>query len=185
MSRQRAIQKLDVPVNPCYLNRWYGAVSVRGAIDAAFNEVWDRAEELASKRGQAIIWVDQWQDVAPEVEHYLNLKLQCLEVFAANHTMYYESTIELNPPFCGSNVVEIYQVAFHNGSQSKNVIEIPTHWCDSEKDWTWKDVCENGQHYSTSSSESWPRPEYQKNAFEEQRLKVTEERRQKYAYFKK
>ena len=186
MSRQRAIDKLDIPVNPCYLKRWYGAVSVRTAIDAAFNEVWERAEYLASKRGEVMIWVEPWLDVAPEVEQYLNLKLQCLDMFASKHSMYFESTIKLNPPFYGSKVVEIRQSAFHNGLKSKNVIDIPTHWRDSEKDWTWKDVCENGQYYSTSSSESWPRPEYQKNAIEEQRLKVTEERRQRYVsyYFK-
>tara|TARA_B100000795_G_scaffold79789_1_gene57236 strand:- start:316 stop:906 length:591 start_codon:yes stop_codon:yes gene_type:complete len=186
MSRQRAIDKLDIPVNPCYLKRWYGAVSVRTAIDAAFNEVWERAEYLASKRGEVMISVEPWLDVAPEVEQYLNLKLQCLDMFASKHSMYFESTIKLNPPFYGSKVVEIRQSAFHNGLKSKNVIDIPTHWRDSEKDWTWKDVCENGQYYSTSSSESWPRPEYQKNAIEEQRLKVVEERRQRYVsyYFK-
>lgn len=183
MSRQRAIKKLDIPVNPCYLNRWYGAVSVRAAIDAAFNEVWARAEYLASKYGEVMILTEPWQDVAPEVEHYLNLKLQCLDIFASKHTMYFESNIKMNPPFYGSKIVEMRQVAFHNGLKSKNVIDIPTHWRDSEKDWTWKDVCENGQHYSTSSSESWPRPEYQKNALEEQRLEAVEEYRQRYAYF--
>ena len=76
MSRQRAIKKLDIPVNPCYLNHWYNAVSVRAAIDSAFNKVWERAEYLASKRGEVMIWVEPWLDVAPEVEQYLNLKLQ-------------------------------------------------------------------------------------------------------------
>lgn len=183
MSRQRAIKKLDTPVNPCYLKRWYGAVSVRDAIDIAFNEAWDRAEQLASKYGEIMIWINPWQNVAPDVEHYLNLKIQCLELFASKHTMYYESTIKLHPPFYGSKVVEIRQVPFHNGLKSKNVFDIPTHWCDSETDWTWKDVCENGQYYSMSSVESWPRPKYQQNAMEEQRLQVEEERRQRYVNY--
>ena len=78
MSRQRAIDKLDIPVNPCYLKRWYGAVSVRTAIDAAFNEVWERAEYLASKRGEVMISVEPWLDVAPEVEQYLNVLKICV-----------------------------------------------------------------------------------------------------------
>jgi hypothetical protein len=186
MSRQRAIQKLDIPVNPCYLNRWYGAVSVRTAIDAAFDNAWHRAEHLADRYGESLIWTEPWQDVSPEMNQYLNLKIQCLEILASRHSMRYESSIIVNAPFYGHKVVEIRQTCFHNGPQGKSVIDIPTHWNDSELDWTWENVCKNGQYYATSSTEVWPRPEYNTSAMEEQRLQATEERRRRYTsyYFK-
>lgn len=184
MSRQRPIDRLDTPVNPCYLNKWYGAVSVKDVIDAAFDVAWDRAETLAARTGQVSIVAEPWQDVSPEVHHYLNLKLQCLDILASEHSRRYESSIKLNVD-C-SKVVEIRQSTFHNGLKGKNVIDIPTHWHDSEPDWTWQDVCKNGQYYSTSSTEIWPRPKYKQRAMKEAHLQLTEERRQLYlSYYSK
>ena len=174
MSRCCQIEKLETPVNPCYLNRWYGGVSVRDVIDAAFNVVWDRAETIASRYGQVLIVVEQWKDVSREMEYYLNLKVQCLDILALEHSQCYESIIRLNAP-CAGKVVEIRQASFHNGLQSsKNVIDIPTHWNDSEPDWSWEDVCKNGQCYSSLSSSStdiWPRPKYKQRALEEESLR--------------
>ena len=79
--------------------------------------------------------------------------------------------------------MEIRQSTFHNGLKSKNMIDIPTRWNDSEPDWTWQDVCKNGHYYSTSSTETWPRPHYKQRAIEDQ---LTEERRQLYlSYYSK
>ena len=184
MSRQRPIHRLDTPVNPCYLNNWYGAVSVKDVIDAVFNVVWDRAETIAARTGRASIVTEPWQDVFPEVRHYLNLKLQCLDILAAEHSRRYESNIKLNM-YCGK-VVEIRQSTFHNGLKSKNVIDIPTHWNDSEQDWTWEDVCKNGHYYSSSSTSAWPRPEYKQRALQEEKDRLTGQRRQRYlSYYSK
>ena len=177
-NRQCGIAHLDVPVNPCYLQK-YGGVSVRDAIDNAFNAAWERAELLASRRGQSEIYVDPWHDVSSDMEHYLNLKLQCLDILVSRHNNCYESTIRINENY-GGKVVEIRQAHFHNGLERRNIINIPTHWNDSEPEWTWEDVCNNGQYYSTSSHETWPRPEYKVKAMEEQMRKATAERRQRY-----
>lgn len=168
MSRKCGIPKVDTPVNPCYLDSWYGAVSVKEVIDNAFNAAWNRAELLASRYGTVSIWTEPWQNVSAEMERYLNLKLRCLDILTSNHTRAYESSITMNDPW-GRNI-EIVQAAFHNGLKSKNKIDIPTHWNDSELDWTWTDVCNHGEYYSSSSTEVWPRPEYARKALFERRL---------------
>lgn len=166
MSRRHGrIESPYVPVNPRYVQHWFGAVSVADAIESTFRRTMDRALHYATRNGEVSIIVPMhWQDCTESVKTFLNERLTNLIRLAVAFGNKYNCKIHVGNFRTTRKYIEMCQCAFHLKEFDKNVFEIPTHWDDLEKDYTWAEVCENGQYYSTSSSETWPRPEYARRA---------------------
>jgi len=91
---------------------------------------------------------------------FLNANQETLQSFCDEAGGLYNCTIHVSTERQTGKYVELNQCVFHLNDFEKNVGDIPTHWDDNEEEYTWAQVCEHGQYYLTSSSESWPRPEY-------------------------
>ena len=163
--RHRHIESADVPVNPRYVSHWYNAVSVGDAINAAFEAALSRAIYYGGRRGEVTIIVpSRWQGCSTRMKSFLNDRLSTLLRYAHEAGQKYNCVIRVDNERRTSKYVELRQTAFHLKPFERNVFDIPTHWKDLEKDYTWAEVCENGEYYPTSSSETWPRPEYARRA---------------------
>lgn len=163
--RHRHIESPMVPINPRYVSHWFGAVSVADAINNAFERALERAIHYGNRHGGVTIIVpSRWQGCSTRMKSFLNERLSTLLRYAREAGQKYECDIYVDKGRRTNKYVEMRQTAFHLQSFERNVFDIPTHWKDLEKDYTWTEVCENGEYYSTSSSETWPRPEYARRA---------------------
>ena len=159
--RAKQIESVDTPVNPIYVPKWFGCVSVADAINASFERIFDRALRMATRRGESTVVVPvEWKNCSRNVAAFLRCKLDQLHMLSLQAGHKYNCVVNVNTYPKTSLYVELRQCAFHLNGVDKNVGDIPTHWQDNEEDYTWAQVCEDGQYYSTSSSETWPRPEY-------------------------
>lgn len=161
ISRTKHIESVDTPINPVYVGYWFGSVSVADAINGAFERIFDRALHMASRHGEStVILPSEWKDCSRNMSKFLCCKTKQLKMMALEAGLKYNCVIHVGKCHLTSRSVELRQCAFHTSPFDKNVGDIPTHWRDNEEDYTWAQVCENGEYYSTSSSERWPRPEY-------------------------
>jgi len=159
--RAKQIESVDTPINPIYVQHWFGAVSVADAINGAFQRIFERALRMATRRGESTVIVPaNWKDCSRNMSAFLSVKFEQLRMLALEAGAQYNCVIHVSDQRQTSRYVELRQCAFHLDGVDKNVGDIPTHWRDNEEDYTWEQVCKNGQYYSTSSSETWPRPEY-------------------------
>ncbi len=157
----RKIESVDTPINPIYVQRWFGAVSVADAINGAFERIFDRALCMATRYGESTIIVPfEWKNCSRNMSVFLNANQETLQSFCDEAGGLYNCTIHVSTERQTGKYVELNQCVFHLNDFEKNVGDIPTHWDDNEEEYTWAQVCEHGQYYLTSSSESWPRPEY-------------------------
>lgn len=155
------IISVDTPINPRYVEHWFGVVSVGDAINNAFKRIFDRALRLATRYGEATVIVPtSWKDCSKNMVAFLNVKLQMLEMIAYQAGMQYNCTIHIGTERRTHKYVELQQCVFHLNKFEKNVGDIPTHWRSGGGGYTWTQVCANGQYYSSSSSEIWPPPAY-------------------------
>lgn len=160
-SRAKQIESVDTPINPIYVSHWFGSVSVSDAINNAFTRIFDRAVHIATRRGESTVVIpSEWEDCSRNMGAFLGVKFSQLRMMALEAGHKYNCVIHVSDQRRTSRYVELRQCAFHLDDFDKNVGDIPTHWRDNEEDYTWAQVCEDGQYYSTSSSETWPRPEY-------------------------
>ena len=161
VSRVKQIESVDTPINPIYVTHWFGAVSVADSINSAFERIFDRALHLATRRGESTVIIpEKWEDCSRNMLAFFDVKINQLRMMALEAGHKYNCTIYVEQYPRTSRCVEVRQCAFHLDDFDKNVGDIPTHWRDNEKDYTWAQVCQDGQYYATSSSETWPRPEY-------------------------
>lgn len=160
-SRAKQIESVDTPINPIYVSHWFGAVSVADAINSVFERIFDRGLQLATRRGESTIIIpEKWEDCSRNMLAFLDVKIKQLRMMAIQANRKYNCTIYVDKCARTSRGVELHQCAFHLDDFDKNIGDIPTHWLDNEDDYTWAQVCQDGQYYSSSSSETWPRPEY-------------------------
>lgn len=159
--RTKQIESVDTPINPIYVSHWFGSVSVSEAINNAFERIFDRAVHMATRRGESTVIVPKkWPGCSRNMSVFLSVKFEQLRMLALEAGQKYNCVIHVSDQRRTYRYVELRQCAFHLDDFDKNVGDIPTHWRDNEEDYTWAQVCEDGQYYSTSSSETWPRPEY-------------------------
>lgn len=159
--RHRAIESAHVPVNPRYVEHWFGAVSVADAVTSSFEAALDRAVHHGCRHGAVtIVMPAQWQDCTRAMKALLAAQTHTLLTSAQALGTKYGCDMYVDTVRRSRKYVQIRQSAFHLKAFEKNVFDIPTHWNDLEKDYTWAEVCADGQFYATSSSETWPRPEY-------------------------
>ena len=160
-SRAKQIESVDTPLNPIYVSHWFGSVSVADAINNAFGRIFDRALHMATQHGESTVIIpSQWKDCSRNMAAFLSVKFEQLRMIALEAGNKYNCVIHVTNQHHTSRYVELRQCAFHLDGFDKNVGNIPTHWRDNEENYTWAQVCDNGQYYSTSSSETWPRSEY-------------------------
>jgi len=163
--RHRRIDHAHVPVNPRYVEQWFGAVSVADAINSVFQATLDRAVHYGGRHGAVtIVLPARWQDCNQRMHLFLNERKKALQTFAQALGTKYNCDIHVDSALRSRKYVQMRQTAFHLKPFERNVFDIPTHWNDLEKDYSWAEVCANGEYYATSSSETWPRPEYARRA---------------------
>jgi len=164
-SRRRPIKSAHVPVNPCYVEHWYGAHTVADAINHAFQAALDRAIRYGGRYGEVtIVMPHHWEQCSASLKAFLNDRLQTLVRFANGAGRTYNCVIHVCDARRTSVYVEMCQSAFHKNEFAQDVFEIPTHWDDAEDDYTWAQLCEDGCVGPTSSTHIWPPPEYKRRA---------------------
>ena len=148
MNRDRNFTSLHECVNPIYHKAWGHCVTVKHAIDVSFYQIEQRAYRIHSKFGYLNI-------VIPNLRTH-NEILQYLYTFFLRFT---GTTISVVVGSAKRNRHDIV-VKFVPLTRHKRKYAIPVGWCDNIKDYTWQQVLDNGQHYSSSSTDVWPPHEY-------------------------
>lgn len=164
-TRRRVIETVHVPVNPCYIEHWRGAVTVADAINNTFEAALGRAIDYGTRFGAVtIIMPLVWKNCSPNVKVFLNSRLRTLFEFAESAGAKYNCIIHVSDVRRTSAYVEMCESAFHNNDFVQDVFEIPTHWDDCNPDYTWSELCDSGQCYASSSKDVWPPTEYKRQA---------------------
>ena len=154
MNRDRPVRSLKECVNPEYLRAWGGRVSVGEAITFAVEKIVEQAFRRSWRYGRAVnIIFPNFNGKRSIVQHmYFTMKeklgkSECEIILGDEKEMPGDILIQLVP---FSNVRPRHS--------------IPVSWKDNLNDWTWQNVIDHEQYYSTSSSDIWPPIEYLKYA---------------------
>ena len=160
MLRQRFFATLDECVNPIYQPEWGDPVTVRDAVDFAWNNAVQSAYRKITKHGHVRLMIPDVR-VGPHLIHYL--QSQChfgdanIQVLVGDVQQYRHDIL----------------LKFVPMTRHCPPYAIPYCWNDNEPDWKWQDVLDHG-NYSSSSSQIGPPPDYLRKAQEEkQRQQLT------------
>lgn len=144
---------LDEAINPCYLC-FFGQTSVKDAINTSIRNIEEIVHRKLTKYGELRIFVTNFEgdhSVYNHIQEQLLLKFSRPDI----------QLICADEKYASKDVL-IHFVPFTTSKRPKYAI--PYCWKDNEKNWTWKDVINNGQHYSSSSTDIWPPFEYRMKA---------------------
>ena len=146
------IRTLDMPLKPIFIKKW-GQVTVKDVLDNVFALLWDKALRKACKVGECtIVFPEKWEHCSNAMFSYLKTQLQRLRLNSMVEAPQYNCKVQIDTFSHSGKYIEVCETAFHLNDARKNIVDIPTHWDDNEKEWTWNDVCNNRHFYSSSSS---------------------------------
>ena len=151
LRRNRPFQSLNECVNPEYM-RGGTNVTVKDSIDFCIYDIYREALRRRNKGYEIVIFLPNYIGKRSIMQHIfiglsekvgpIGIKLEIGEECDYPHL----------------------QVDFVSMSRVHPKCSIPVSWNDDLTDWTWKDVVNHGEYYSSSSSEVWPPPHYQMRA---------------------
>jgi hypothetical protein len=144
--------KLDEAINPCYVPEW-GQASAKDAINTAIFFIEEIVHRRLAKYGEIRMIVPQFEG---DYSVYEYIQEQLLLKFS-------RPDIQV---ICGSEKFSSKDVLirFVPFTIKRPKYAIPYCWKDNEKDWTWEDVINNGQYYSSSSTDIGPPFEWRMRA---------------------
>ena len=166
MARCRGFKTLNEAVNPEYHREWGHPVSVKDSIDYCIMLIKQKLYRRVNKHGRIHLILPEFKGKPCIVEH----------IFVSLSKIVSELPVEIqlgDEKISRGDIV----VKFVPFTIQRPRLSIPVGWEDDLPQWTWNDVIKNGQYYSTSSSETWPRPEYKFYAQREMLAQLASERR--------
>lgn len=151
MRRNRPFRSLDECVNPEYM-RGGTNVTVKDSIDFCISDIYTEALRRRNKGYEIIIFLPNYSGKRSIMQH-----------------IFMELSEKVGPVGIKLDIGEEcdyphLQVDFVSMSSDLPKCSIPVSWNDDLADWTWQDVVNHGEYYSSSSSEVWPPSHYRMRA---------------------
>jgi len=165
MSRCRGFKSLDECVNPIYYTTWGCSVTVKQCIANCFYIIEQKAYRRISHHGYVNLILPNFTTTSRETLEYIHHL--CTQLVLT------EKSIEIIIGTEKRNKHDIV-VNFVPFSLQRGANCIPVSWQDNEKDYSWQQVIDNPQYYSSSSTDVnvWPPLEYQIKAHQEKINKI-------------
>ena len=159
--RSRLIHNVDECVNPLYHSACGNAVSVKDAINHVFRQIHRSAQKISSNYSYANIYFPPLRASLNICQYIQNIKLQ-LVIWTNNNPEWKITVID-----CGKTISDDRRdIHVSYGTMETDLSKhcFPIAWHDNERDWTWCDVVEHPEYFSSSSTDVWPPEEYKKRA---------------------
>jgi hypothetical protein len=155
MSRNRGFTSLNECINPIYFDVWGHFVTVKECIRHCFFIIKQKAYRRISQHGHVNLILHDFTTTSRETVGYIHQL--CMELVTAEKDI----EIIIGTEKWNKNDIVVKFVPF---SLQRGKYCIPVGWQDNEKDYSWQQVIDNPQYYSSSSTDVWPPLEYQKLA---------------------
>lgn len=157
MSRNRGFTSLDECVNPIYYKAWGSIVTVQKVIKSSFDVIEQKLYRRIATYGYVNLIIPNLKANMEILKYIYSLCMQLvsphIKIMVGNEKWNKQDIVLDFVPFT---------------LKKTSKYSIPIGWNDNEEDYTWQDVIENGQYYSSSSTDIWPPLEY--------RIKATQEK---------
>ena len=164
MSRCRGFKSLDECVNPIYYNTWGCSVTVKQCIANCFYTLEQKAYRRISQHGYVNLILPDFTTSRVTLEYIHQL---CTQLVATEKNI----QIIIDTEKWNKHDIVVNFVPF---CLQRRANCIPVSWQDNEKDYSWQQVIDNPQYYSSSSTDVnvWPPLEYQIKAHQEKINKI-------------
>ena len=127
--RHRRIDHAHVPVNPRYVEQWFGAVSVADAINSVFQATLDRAVHYGGHHGAVtIVLPARWQDCNQRMHLFLNERKRALQTFAQALGTRYNCVIYVDSAPRSRKYVQMHTIEKTSPAEASTESPAATRW---------------------------------------------------------